>query len=261
MIVTSSKAKSAVSARRLVTTLRQIERSVDGDLGTDEVAARVRRYIADHDAPADDRSAFERLCTVIFAQGIGFSAVAGKAEAHREAFAGFDPAAVARFDDAAQRRLLQAPIIRNRAKIAACVENARRWCELAAEDGTYLARIARIAAGDDPAQGWPILLRSVTADHVRLGESTARQVLKRWGFFTAHAHPGARRALERLGFVATDESAPSVQRMLGRAAEKLGRDPYAVEALLALFAGAGPCAKTPACGRCVLSERCPSAAV
>ena len=258
MIQSSSRTRAAVSARKLPTLLREIERAVDAVLGADEAAVRIRRYVADHDAPADDRQAFERLCAVIFAQGIGFETVAAKAEALRAAFAGFDPAAVAAFSPSAEGALRQAPIIRNPAKIAACVENARRWTAAAQAQGTYLARVAQTAAADDAPGGWPALAQAMADGFVRLGDTASRQVLKRWGFFTTLAHPGARRVLVRLGIVGEPDGDPVVQRVIGKVAERLGRDAYAVEAVLALFAGIGPCKKAPACTSCVLSDRCPS---
>src|SRR5690242_12897345 len=75
MIATSSTAKRAGDSRKLATLVRHVERSVDSALGADDAAARVRRYVAEHDAPPDDRVAFARLCTVVFAQGIGYEAV------------------------------------------------------------------------------------------------------------------------------------------------------------------------------------------
>ena len=71
----------------------------------------------------------------------------------------------------------------------------------------------------------------------------------------------AKRLYERLGFVTADASTPAFQKLLGSAAHRLGRDPYALEATLALFAGIGPCKKKPACDACELADRCPSANV
>jgi len=261
MIATSATAKRAGDSRKLATLMRHVERSVDSALGADEAAARIRRYVSEHDAPPDDRVAFARLCTVVFAQGIGYEAVAARAGGFAEAFSGFDPVAVAAYGPKRVESLLQAPIVRNAAKINACVENARRWVALAKTHGTYLGRIASAAAADDPATGWTALSGVLREDFVHLGESTAGQVLKHLGFFTAFAHPGARRVVERLGFIGAEAAAPALQKLLGGAAQRLGRDPYALEATLALFAGIGPCKKKPACDACELADRCPSANV
>lgn len=261
MIATSSTAKRAGDSRKLSTLVRHLERSVDSALGTDEAAKRVRRYVSEHDAPPDDRVAFGRLCTVVFAQGIGYEAVAARADGFAQAFSGYDPDVVASYDEKRVESLLSAPIVRNATKINACVENARRWVALAKLHGTYLGRVANAAAADDPATGWTALNAVLRGDFVHLGESTAGQVLKHLGFFTAFAHPGARRVIERLGFIAVDAPAPTLQKLLGAVAQRLGRDPYSLEATLALFAGIGPCKKKPACDACELADRCPSANV
>lgn len=261
MIATSSKALGAGAARKLATLVRHVDRSIDHGIGSDDVANRVRRYVGEHDAPPDDRAAFARLCIVVFAQGIGYDVVLAKSSDLHAAFDDFDPVSVARYDETRVAALLEAPIVRNAAKIRACVENAGRWCELAQQHGTYLGRVASIAAADDPTMGWQALSDAVRGDFVHLGDSAARQTLKRWGFFTAFVHPGARRSIKRLGLIDASADGPSVQRLIGGAAQRLGRDPYAVEAAFALFAGLGPCRKTPKCGECALADRCPSAVI
>jgi len=239
--------------------LRSIERANAELLGMDEYSARVRRYVAAHDAPADDTVAFERLCLAIFAQGLSFDAVDKHREVLRSAFDGFDPAAVARITAQRAAALLQEPIIRNRSKIEGCVENARRWVALTDASGQYLARIAGIAADDHPAEGWPKLTAALQRDFARLGESTAGLTLKRWGFFTARCHPGSQRLLRRLGYV-NDGRPQKVQEFVAALAQAGGKDPYAVEAALALFAAVGPCKADPSCAVCLLNEGCPSAA-
>ena len=238
--------------------LRTIDHCNDSALGADESAARIRRYAAEHDAPPDDNAAFERLCTVVFAQGLSFEAVGARREALREAFEGFDPRRIARFNDKSIRAILAAPIIRNETKVRACVDNAKRWIRAAAAEGSYLARVAKQASDDEAAAGWPKLAGTLRADFVRLGDVAARQTLKRWGFFTAFAHPGAQRVLQRLGLLDDDLEPAAVQRFIGSVAQSTGRDPYVVEAALALFAGAGPCRPKPACDRCPLADRCPT---
>lgn len=88
-------------------------------------------YVAYHDAEwgrpvRDDRGLFERLCLEAFQSGLSWLTILRKREAFRQAFAGFEIAAVAAFGDDDVRRLLADPgIVRNRAKIEAAVGNAR----------------------------------------------------------------------------------------------------------------------------------------
>jgi len=254
----TGKKNGAGTAKRAASLMRDVERSVDGLLGADEASRRCRRYVADHDAPADDPTAYSRLCMVVFAQGLGFGAVESKLDSFVEAFDGFAPERVALFDEERIARVLQSPIIRNEAKVRACVENARRWMA-AAGDGTYLGRVAQIAADDDAAGGWPALTAELQKDFARLGDTAARQTLKRWGFFTAFAHPGSRRVIERLELVDAADSPAAAQCFVGSVARVIGRDPYQVEATLALFASLGPCKRQPECDECPLAERCPTA--
>jgi len=69
---------------------------------------------------------FERMTLEGFQSGLSWLIILRKRPAFRAAFAGFDPAAVARFDDDDVARLLgDAGIVRNRSKIEAAVANAR----------------------------------------------------------------------------------------------------------------------------------------
>jgi DNA-3-methyladenine glycosylase I len=75
---------------------------------------------------AGERELFERISLEAFQSGLSWITVLRKREAFREAFAGFDPAAVATFTEADVERLLADPrIIRNRLKIEATIANAR----------------------------------------------------------------------------------------------------------------------------------------
>ena len=59
-------------------------------------------------------------------------------EGYREAFGGFDPVEVARFDEETVEALLANPrIIRNRRKVVAAVENAKRFLEIQREFGSF----------------------------------------------------------------------------------------------------------------------------
>ncbi|MEU9979790.1 DNA-3-methyladenine glycosylase I [Streptomyces sp. NPDC050856] len=73
-----------------------------------------------------DDALFERLCLEAFQSGLSWLTVLRRREGFRRAFAGFRIDAVAAFTDADRERLLaDAGIIRNRAKIEACLANAR----------------------------------------------------------------------------------------------------------------------------------------
>jgi len=99
-------------------------------------ATSAPEYVAYHDdewgRPLHGVTAmFERMSLEGFQSGLSWLVILRKRPAFRAAFAGFDPAAVARFDDADVERLLaDAGIVRNRLKIAATVANARAVMEL-----------------------------------------------------------------------------------------------------------------------------------
>ena len=74
---------------------------------------------------------YERLTLEAFQSGLAWITILRKREGFRRAFAGFDPAAVARFDEADVERLMaDAGIVRNRLKIEAAVANARVVAEM-----------------------------------------------------------------------------------------------------------------------------------
>lgn len=87
-----------------------------------------------------DQALFERISLEAFQSGLSWITILRKREAFRAAFAGFDPQAVAAFDDDDVARLLSdAGIVRNRAKILATISNARAL--LALPEGMTLAGV------------------------------------------------------------------------------------------------------------------------
>ena len=107
-----------------------------GELSRCGWATSAPEYVAYHDdewgRPLRGVTAmFERLSLEGFQSGLSWLVILRKRPAFRTAFAGFEPAAVARFDDADVARLLaDAGIVRNRLKIEATVVNARAVLEL-----------------------------------------------------------------------------------------------------------------------------------
>jgi DNA-3-methyladenine glycosylase I len=100
---------------------------------------------------SDDRRLFEKLSLEGFMSGLSWLTILRKRESFRRAFADFDPEAVARFTEDDERRLLgDAEIVRNRAKIAATINNARRYRELVAEFGSLAAYVWAFEPPDRP---------------------------------------------------------------------------------------------------------------
>jgi DNA-3-methyladenine glycosylase I len=109
---------------------------VDTDLVRCEWGNSAPEYVTYHDEEwgtplRGDDALFERLCLEAFQSGLSWITILRKRPAFRSAFAGFSIDAVAAFtaDDEA-RLMADAGIVRNRAKIAAAVRNARAAQEL-----------------------------------------------------------------------------------------------------------------------------------
>lgn len=96
-----------------------------------------------HEAPVkiEPRSLadyFEVLTKAVFQSGISWRVIEAKWEGFRGAFAGFDPARVARLaPDDVERLVQDASIVRNRRKIEATIENAVEMVALEREHGSF----------------------------------------------------------------------------------------------------------------------------
>jgi DNA-3-methyladenine glycosylase I len=121
--------------------------------------AKSELMVAYHDeewgrAVHDDRVFFEFLILEGAQAGLSWETVLKKRGAYRAAFAGFDPAAVARFTARDQARLMKdgepgaGTIVRNRLKIAAAVTNARAFVKVQEEFGSFDAYVWRFVGGE-----------------------------------------------------------------------------------------------------------------
>jgi len=89
-------------------------------------------------AARDESILFERLVLEINQAGLSWELMLRKRPAFRAAYAGFDVDAVAAFTDADRVRLLaDAGIIRNKLKVNAAIENAKRIQELRGSHGGF----------------------------------------------------------------------------------------------------------------------------
>jgi len=96
----------------------------------------------------DDAKIFEFLILEGMQAGLSWRTILYKRENFRKAFHGFDAIRVARYGERDLKRLLaDAGIIRNRLKIKAAVNNARRFLEVQKEFGTFNRYIWEFVAG------------------------------------------------------------------------------------------------------------------
>jgi DNA-3-methyladenine glycosylase I len=128
----------------------------------------------------DEQGLYERLCLEGFQSGLSWLTILRKREAFRQAFAGFDFNAVARFGDRDVARLLgDAGIVRHRGKIEAVINNAERAVELVAAEGS----LAHYIWSFEPAQRHGGLDRAALMKLAVTEDSTAlAKDLKRRGW-------------------------------------------------------------------------------
>ena len=82
----------------------------------------------------DEGKLFEFLILEGAQAGLSWQTILRKREGYRRAFDGFDPARIARYDEADVARLMSdAEIVRNRQKIMAAIGNARAYLAIQAE--------------------------------------------------------------------------------------------------------------------------------
>lgn len=92
----------------------------------------------------DDRHLFEKLCLETFQSGLSWRTILSKRESFREAFENFDAKKVALFDDDDVKRLLENKgIVRNKRKILAVINNAKRALEMIETEGSLAAFLWR----------------------------------------------------------------------------------------------------------------------
>jgi DNA-3-methyladenine glycosylase I len=142
-------------------------------------------YLAYHDeewgVPShDERHLFELLVLEGAQAGLSWSTILRKREGYRQAFAGFDADAVARFGPRDVDRLLgDAGIVRNRAKIEAAIGNARATLAVREELGSLDALLWSFVGGEPRQDAW----RSLGEIPAETEESRAlSKELKRRGF-------------------------------------------------------------------------------
>jgi DNA-3-methyladenine glycosylase I len=126
----------------------------------------------------DERRWYEKIVLDGAQAGLSWLTILKKRDAYREAFAGFDPAAVARFGARDVERLMRNEgIVRNRLKIKSAIGNARAFLVLQKEAGSFDAYIWRHVEGR-PLQGRIKLQRDLPA-RTELSDVLSKDLKKR----------------------------------------------------------------------------------
>lgn len=128
----------------------------------------------------DDRVLFEFITLEGAQAGLSWETILAKRDAYRRAFAGFDPARVARFTTARRAKLMRdAGIVRNRLKIESTVTNATAFIAIQREFGSF-DRFLWDFVGGSPVRNRPRSMRQVPA-RTELSDALSKE-LKRRGF-------------------------------------------------------------------------------
>ena len=179
-------------------TLRSVEASPDvtGDRRRRCAwATGTADYAAYHDDEwarpvVDDVRLYEKVCLEGFQSGLSWLTILRKRDNFRAAFAGFDPAAVARFDaDDVARLLADAGIVRHRGKIEAAIANARATLGVQDDLGSLAALLWRF---EPSRRGRPVPrtmgdIASVTPESKALAKELGRRGFRFVGPTTAYA--------------------------------------------------------------------------
>ena len=153
-------------------------------------------YLAYHDnewgvPQHDERVLFEFLILEGAQAGLSWSTILNKREGYRKAFAGFDPAPVARFGKRDLARLLANPeIVRNRLKVESAVINARAFLQVQKEFGSFDAYIWQFAGGKPIQNAWKTMkqIPASTAQSDAMSKDLKQRGFKFVGSTIMYAH-------------------------------------------------------------------------
>ncbi|HLZ16995.1 MAG TPA: DNA-3-methyladenine glycosylase I [Cyclobacteriaceae bacterium] len=154
------------------------------------------QYIRYHDeewgVPVhDDRTHFEFLILEGAQAGLSWSTILKKREGYRKNFAGFAPEKVARFTTAVIEKILEDPgIIRNKLKVHAAVNNAKRFLEVQKEFGSFDRYIWQFVNGKPIVNKWKTTrpIPATTKESDALSKDLIKRGFKFVGSTVIYAH-------------------------------------------------------------------------
>ena len=154
------------------------------------------QYIKYHDeewgVPVhDDNLHFEFLVLEGAQAGLSWAMILKKRENYRKAFAGFDPAKVARFSESKIEKMLLDPgIVRNRLKVNGAVNNAKRFLEVQKEFGSFDKYIWSFVNGKPIVNKWTSIkeIKSTTKESDLLSKDLIKRGFKFVGSTVIYSH-------------------------------------------------------------------------
>ena len=139
----------------------------------------------------DDRVHFEFLILESAQAGLSWSTILRKRDGYRKAFADFDYEKVAQFSEEKAEELLQDPgIVRNKLKINAAINNAKRFMEVQKEFGSFSNYIWSFVGGKPIQNAWDNYKTApaTTQESDKLAKDLKKRGFKFLGSTTVYAH-------------------------------------------------------------------------
>ena len=157
---------------------------------------KFQEYIDYHDKEwgrpvHDDRIHFEFLILEGAQAGLSWSTILRKRDGYRKAFADFDPSKVSRFTtNRIEKILLDPGIVRNRLKVYAAVNNAKKFLEVQREFGTFDAYIWSFVGNKTIVNKWKRLseVPATTKESDALSKDLIKRGFKFVGSTVIYAH-------------------------------------------------------------------------
>lgn len=126
----------------------------------------------------DDRLLFEFLILEGAQAGLSWETILKKRANYRRAFAGFDPAKVARFDARKIERLLADPgIVRNWLKITSAIQNAKCFLKVQSEAGSFDSFVWKFVGGRPKKNAWRSIKHAPATTHE--SDAMSKELMRR----------------------------------------------------------------------------------
>ena len=139
----------------------------------------------------DDIKHFEFLVLESAQAGLSWATILKKRNGYRNAFAGFDPEVIATYEQGMVEDLLQdSSIIRNRAKIEATINNAKRFLEVQEEFGSFDTYSWEFVGGRPIVNQWKTMkeVPVTTKESDKFSKDLKKRGFKFLGSTTVYAH-------------------------------------------------------------------------